>query len=429
MFLICNGPFRTFIPMKKFVEILGNSFRLAILELRNNKLRTTLSLLGVTFGIFCIIGVLATVNSLEQNVQNDIKDLGSNTIYIDKWDYSGGPDYPWWKYVNRPSPKFDEMKELKARSAVIKNIAFTLNENANVEFGNEMLTNVGIYGITQGFVEIQPFEMMAGRYFSIMELEQGTANAVIGYENAEKLFGKPEKAIGQEVKIKTKKAKIIGVIKKQGKSLIGGWQFDQCLILTYPYYRLLFEEKWSNPNIMVQGQDNMSVEAMRDELKGTMRNLRRLGPRDEDDFSLNSVSDFSKAVSGFFGSVSMGGWFIGLLSLIVVAFSIANIMFVTVRERTPIIGLKKAIGAKKSTILAEFLLESAFICLLGGAIGVLLVFALTFFLTQAFGFPVFISMNILTLAVGICIGIGILAGIIPASMAAKMDPVVAIRSK
>jgi putative ABC transport system permease protein len=429
MFCQFSGPFCNFIPMRKMVEILGNSFRLAMLELKNNKLRTTLSLLGVTFGIFCIIGVLATVNSLEQNVQNDINELGSNTIYIDKWDYSGGPDYPWWKYVNRPTPKFDEMKELKARSAVIKNIAFTLNNQANLEHGDEMLERVGIYGITQGFVEIQPFEMMAGRYFSMMELEQGTSNAVIGYENAEKLFGKPEKAIGQEVKLKNKKAKVIGVIKKQGKSMIGGWEFDQCLLLTYPYYRLVFEEKWSNPNIMVQGQDKMSVEAMRDELKGTMRNLRRLGPRQEDDFSLNSVSDFSKAVSGFFGSVSMGGWFIGLLSLIVGAFSIANIMFVTVRERTPIIGLKKAIGAKRSTIMAEFLLESAFICLLGGAIGILLVYILTFFLTKAFEFPVFISMNILGLAGGICIAIGILAGIIPASIAAKMDPVVAIRSK
>jgi len=339
--------------MKKVFEILGNSFRLAILELKNNKLRTTLSLLGVTFGIFCIIGVLATVNSLEQNVQNDIKALGSNTIYIDKWDYSGGPDYPWWKYVNRPAPKFEEMKELKARSSVIKNICFTLNGQANIEFGNEMLTNVYIYGITQGFVEIQPFEMMAGRYFSAVELDQGTTNAIIGFENAEKLFGTAEKAVGQEVKIKTKKAKIIGVIKKQGKSMIGGWEFDQSVLLTYPYYRLIFEERYAQPNIMVQGFDNMSVEAMRDELKGSMRNLRRLGPRDEDDFSLNSVSDFSKSVGGFFSSVTLGGWFIGLLSLIVGTFSIANIMFVTVRERTPIIG-PGASKTKSESIFNQF---------------------------------------------------------------------------
>ncbi len=151
MFIIYNAPFRTFIPMKKFIEILGNSFRLAILELKNNKLRTTLSLLGVTFGIFCIIGVLATVNSLEQSVQNDIKSLGSNTIYIDKWDYSGGPDYPWWKYVNRPEPKYDEMRELKARSTVIKNACFTLSNQSNIEWGNDMLTNVGIIWNNPGF--------------------------------------------------------------------------------------------------------------------------------------------------------------------------------------------------------------------------------------------------------------------------------------
>jgi putative ABC transport system permease protein len=179
----------------------------------------------------------------------------------------------------------------------------------------------------------------------------------------------------------------------------------------------------------VQGKEHVTTEALKDELKGAMRSLRRLGPKEEDNFTLNAVSDFSKQVSSFFGSVNIGGWFIGFLSLVVGTFSIANIMFVTVRERTPIIGLKKAIGAKKRTILAEFLLESSFICLMGGLIGLILVFTLTKFLSAAFNFPVFISMGILSLAVTICIIIGILAGIIPASIAARLGPVVAIRSK
>jgi putative ABC transport system permease protein len=229
--------------------------------------------------------------------------------------------------------------------------------------------------------------------------------------------------------MKNHKGTVIGVIKKQGQSFIGGWNFDRCVIIPYQSFRLLFTEKYSSPVIMAQAGPKMDVEAFRDELKGTMRNIRRLGPKEVDNFSLNSVSDLSKSVSGFFGSVTMGGWFIGLLSLIVGAFSIANIMFVTVRERTSIIGLKKAIGAKRSTILAEFLLESSFICLLGGLIGLLLVFILTAFLTQIFNFPVYISMKILGLALTICISIGILAGIIPASIAARLDPVVAIRSK
>jgi putative ABC transport system permease protein len=222
---------------------------------------------------------------------------------------------------------------------------------------------------------------------------------------------------------------VVGVIKKQGKSMIGGWEFDRCIIMPHRFFNQMFEEKWSNPTIMIQGKEGLDIDAFRDELKGVVRGIRKLGPTEEDDFTLNAVSDFSKSVAGFFSSVNMGGWFIGLLSLIVGAFSIANIMFVTVRERTPIIGLKKAIGAKKGTILTEFLLESAFICILGGLIGVLLVMGLTQILTSALDFKVFVSAGLMGLAVSLCILIGILAGIIPASIAARMDAVVAIRSK
>ena len=416
--------------MKKVLQILSNSFRLAVLELRNNKLRTTLSLLGVTFGIFCIIGVLATVNSLEQNVQNDIKSLGSNTIYIDKWDYSGGPDYPWWKYVNRPKPKYEEMRTLQSRAPLLDKIAFVLQARGNVEVGNSLLERIQMVGPTEQFIDIQPFEIAYGRYFTASEMAEGGSVAVMGNENAELLFGKPENAIGKTIKVKGKVATVIGVIKKQGKGFLGGgWEFDTSILFPYPQLRTIFMERSVDPVIMVQGKDGVDIEAFRGELKASMRNIRRLGPKEDDDFSLNAVSDFSKQAAGFFSSVSLGGWFIGILSLIVGAFSIANIMFVTVRERTAIIGLKKAIGAKRKTILIEFLLESSFICLLGGMIGLFLVFLLTFVLTSAFGFPVFISFKIMMLAVSICIAIGIMAGIIPASIAARLDPVVAIRSK
>ena len=192
---------------------------------------------------------------------------------------------------------------------------------------------------------------------------------------------------------------------------------------------MLFNERFNNPKILVKGPENMSTDALKDELKGAMRSIHRLGPTEEDDFALNAISDFSKAVSSLFANVNLGGWMIGLLSLIVGAFGIANIMFVTVRERTPIIGLKKAIGAKKRTILMEFLLESALICIIGGFIGIVLVLIMAQLLTTIFNFPVYVPTNILALAVGICVTIGILAGIIPAMIAAKMDPVVAIRSK
>jgi putative ABC transport system permease protein len=159
-----------------------------------------------------------------------------------------------------------------------------------------------------------------------------------------------------------------------------------------------------------------------------MRSIRKLSPREVDDFSLNQISGFSDRVSSLFSNINLGGWAIGILSLVVGAFGIANIMFVTVKERTPMIGLKKAIGAKRRSILSEFLLEAATICVLGGLMGLILVFILTVILTNVFNFPVYISAGILSLAISICIVIGILSGIIPALIAARMDPVVAIRS-
>jgi len=419
--------------MLKTLHILGASFRLAWQELKSNKLRTFLSLFGVTIGIFCIIGVLTTVDSLERNIKDGINALGSNTIYIDKWDYSqgGNGDYPWWRYVKRPEPKYEEMRLIRAKTDGISKIAFTLNAGGqNAIYGKDMIQNVNLYGVTEDFNDIQPFEIEYGRYLSQADMDRGTAAAVIGYENAEKLFGSPELAVGKNITIKNMRITIVGVIKKQGKSLlVGGWSFDDCFILPYKFFRTIFEEKYSQPKFMMQGKSDISAEAFKDELKGNMRAIHRLSPSEEDDFSLNAVSDFSDAITKLFSSIKLGGWLIGLLSLIVGAFGIANIMFVTVRERTPVIGLKKAIGAKKRTILSEFLLESAFICFIGGAIGLVLVYAMAKILSGPLNFNVYISYPVLSLAISICIIIGILAGIIPATIAARMDPVAAIRSK
>ncbi len=414
--------------MRTTLNILFNSLRLTMQELMVNKLRTALSLIGISFGIFCIIGVLATVNSLELNIQNEIKGLGTNTIYIDKWDYSGGPDYPWWKFVNRPSPKYEEVDFIKQRSQLASKIAYMINNNGNIEFESTALQGVTFYGVTEEQNDLQPIEIQYGRYISAAEFASGSNVLMMGYDNASDLFGKPERAVGKELISQGRKAIVIGVMKKVGQNFVG-WNYDKCVMISYRFCKELFPERYSSPIIMVKGKDGISSIALKDELKGVMRSIRKLSPKKEDDFSLNDVNAFSDAVSSLFGSINIGGWAIGLLSLIVGAFGIANIMFVTVKERTSMIGLKKAIGAKKRSILMEFLLEAAIICLMGGIIGILLVYLLTLVLSGLFHFPVFISSGILSLAFGICVGIGILAGIIPASIAARMDPVVAIRSK
>jgi putative ABC transport system permease protein len=251
---------------------------------------------------------------------------------------------------------------------------------------------------------------------------------LIGYTNAEELFGSPERAMGKHIDVRGKKATIVGVIKKEGKNMIG-WDYDNCIMLPYKFCKQLFEEEWSNPILIAKGKEGVTPTALMDELKGIMRQIRRLSPRQEDNFSLNSVEAFSKAITGFFSMVNIVGAIIGGISLIVGLFGIANIMFVTVRERTSVIGLKKAIGAKKSSILFEFLMEATVLCILGGAIGLFFVYILTLILSGPLQFPVYISLPMLLTTILICVSVGILAGIIPASQAAKMDAVTAIRSK
>ncbi len=413
--------------VRKTLTILINSFRLTFQELKVNKLRTFLSLIGISFGIFCIIGVLATVNSLEMNIQNQLSQLGNNTIYIDKWDYSGGADYPWWKYEKRPAMRYQEMAFIKERSQLTGAIAFTISTNINAIYGDFSLSS-RIEGSTKEKIEITPMEIQYGRFLSENEFNDGSPVAVMGYTNAENLFEEPERAIGKQIKIKNKIITIVGVIKKTGNTLIGE-NVDQGIYSSYRFVKQITNEESASPTVIVMGKNGVSTEALKDELEGIMRSIRKLGPTQEDNFSLNMISALSDRISNTFKSINLGGWAIGILSLVVGAFGISNIMFVTVKERTPIIGLKKAIGAKKRSILTEFLLEAAIICILGGIMGLLLVFLLTLVLSTALSFPVFISPAILALAIFICVIVGVLSGFIPAYSAANMDPVVAIRSK
>jgi len=416
--------------MVRLLNILWNSFKMSLQELKNNKLRSTLSLTGVAFGIFCIISVLATVESLQNKIQSDINAIGTNTIYVDKWEYTNDNDYPWWKFVNRPMPRYQDVSYIKERSTLAENIAFFTSNQTSLEYGNFELQNVGVYGVSDEYDKIQTIDIAAGRYFTPTEFLHGSAIAVIGYENAMQMFGSPERAIGKSVSFNKHRVNIIGVIAKQGR-MVNASDYDHCILLTYYYYASIYNvmDPNTDPYVMVKAKPNVPTAALTDELKGVMRQIRKLGPRQEDNFALNDINFLAQAVSGFFGTVNIGGWAIAGLSLIVGAFGVANIMFVTVRERTSQIGLKKAIGAKSRTILLEFLLESAFLCVIGGFMGLLMVWGLAAILNAVLPFAIIISGKIISLAFSICVILGILSGIIPATIAARMNPVVAIRSK
>ncbi len=415
--------------MIKVLTILWNSFKMAIGELKANKLRTFLSLFGITIGIFCIIGVLATIDSLQSKIKSDLSSFGNNSVYIDKWDYSGGPEYPWWKFVKRPSMKMEEMEFVKKKSTLASNMAFVMQTQESFSYEDNILKGVNIYGITPEYKNIQSFNIGYGRFLSESDFTRGVPYVVIGYKVAEELYGKADKGVGKTITYKGRKLLVIGVIEKQGSAIINGYDYDKSTIVTHNYMASVYNPDNLGPVIMVQPKPGITSKALQEELTGIMRQIRKLSPTQDDNFTCNDVAQFKDQVESVFGAVNQGGWAIAGLSLIVGAFGVANIMFVTVRERTSQIGLKKAIGAKSSSILYEFLLESAFLCIIGGLVGLFLVWILALALSSFLPFAITIAPSIIFLAFSICIILGVISGIIPASIAAKMNPVEAIRTK
>lgn len=415
--------------MIKVLTILWNSFKMALGELKANKLRTFLSLFGITIGIFCIIGVLATIDSLQSKIKTDLSSFGNNSVYIDKWDYSGGPEYPWWKFVKRPSMKMEEMEFVKKKSSLASNMAFFMQTQESFSYEDNILKGVNLYGVTPEYKNIQSFNIGYGRYFNESDFTRGVPFGVIGFKVAEELYGKADKGVGKTITYKGRKLLVIGVIEKQGSAIINGYDYDKSTIVTHNYMASVYNPESLGPVIMVQPKPGITSKALQEELTGIMRQIRKLSPTQEDNFTCNDVAQFKDQVESVFGAVNQGGWAIAGLSLIVGAFGVANIMFVTVRERTSQIGLKKAIGAKSSSILYEFLLESAFLCIIGGLVGLFLVWMLTLALSSFLPFAITIAPSIIFLAFSICIILGVVSGIIPASIAAKMNPVEAIRTK
>ncbi len=411
------------------LSYIWNILKQTIEEFRHHKVRTFLSLSGIAIGIFCIISVQATTGSLENTIKTDLNKMGVNTIFIQKFPFGGRNSDTWWKFASRPTPTMKEAEYIQKHSMYAKNVAYSCFNSSNVSYGNSMLENVRWFGVSEAFDKVQEVEVMEGRYISQKEFNQGQSVVVLGYENAIKLFEKPERAVGKTIELGRYRAQVVGVTKKKGQSLIGGWDFDNAVLVSVEFCKKLSNFRRLDGFIMVQAADGVPLDNITGELQGIMRGVRRLSPQEEDNFSLNDVTAGSASMNTLFANINLGGWFIAFLSLLVGGFGVANIMFVSVRERTPIIGLKKAIGAKKSAIMGEFLLESAFLCIIGGTIGLLLVFPMTFVLTNVLNFNIYLSWGNILLTVLLCVVLGILAGIIPASIASKMDPVVAIRSK
>lgn len=417
------------LAIKLILESLSFAFR----ALKSNLLRTILSLLGVTIGIFSIIAVLTLVDSLERNIKDSFNFLGSNVIYLDKWPFTGGNTRDWWKdYIRRPNVAYSEYRFLKENLKTGSHVCiYGFTNDITVKAGNNGINKILLRGVATDYEFIRDVNVDKGRYLTFDEIEGGRNVVVLGYEVAAALFPNSN-PVGQFVKIKNLRYKVAGVTKRQGESFLGMTSTDYECIIPYDSFRKLystgtgrFDELGSH--IGLKGFENdMGLVLLENETRGFMRVKRGLKPSQKDNFTLNRPEAIANAIAGVFDVLSTAGWVIGGFSILVGGFGIANIMFVSVKERTSIIGLQKSLGAKNYFILFQFLFESVLLSLIGGLAGLLLVWLLTF---APFGsLVVELSVPNIVLGLGVSSTIGLVAGIIPAAVAARLDPVIAIRA-
>ncbi len=414
----------------KFLVFYFESFRFAWGALRENLLRTLLSLLGVTVGIFSIIGVLTMVDALERSIKESLSFLGDKVVYVEKWPWIFAPDYPWWKYIKRPQPTLEEyeflQKNLTSASAVG---VFGIRGGLSIKYGSSSISDIYVQGITYHYNKIADIRVQQGRYFSSQEADNAYDVVLLGFIIAKDLFGQ-ESPVNKTVKIKGRKFRVVGVLNYQGQNLLGAPSTDNICIIPFHTLGRMFEvgERGVSPSIAIKGfEADKNLETVEGEVVGLLRSYRGLRPTQEDNFAINRPEMFATFLDGIIAVLTLAGAVIGSFSILVGGFGIANIMFVSVKERTNIIGIQKSLGARNSFILSEFLFEAILLSLIGGGLGLMLVYCLTFVSTDTF--IVKIGLDKLWIGLLLASVIGVFSGIVPAYTASRLDPVEAIRAK
>ncbi len=412
--------------MLSFLRLFRESYLFALKAIIGNKMRTALSLLGITIGIFSVISVFTVFDSIQNSISKSIASLGSDVLFVEKWSWGGDRDL-WWKYQSRPETRLNEMEMIQKKSIASMNSAYYVGTSKNLKFAGKTLEDANVLAVSQDYDQVMQFSLAEGRYLTQSESQGGRAVAVIGSDIATNLIGENVDPIGKSFSVFGRKVEIIGVFKKDG-STIGGSN-DNLVLIPVNFGRNYIDLNADNSGarIIVKARKGVSNDELRDEITGIMRSARKIKPTAEDNFAINETSVITKQFDSLFRVIGVVGWIIGGFSLLVGGFGIANIMFVSVKERTGLIGIQKSLGAKNNFILFQFLFEAVFLSMLGGAMGLLLVYIGTLIVSYGFDMELTLTSGNIILGGFVSAIIGFVSGIIPAMSAARLNPVEAMR--
>ena len=385
-----------------------------------NKTRSILTALGIIIGVVSVTMMGTLISGLDKTFESSMSWLGKDILYVSRYEWFG--DMEWWEVRNRPRIRPEYVDKVKERSKYALAVAPVMQRGASLSLG-EKETRTEIFGTNEDYMETITTNIAQGRFFSKNEDRSGERVTVIGDGIKEAFFGDID-PIGKYIKIDNIKFRVIGVLEKQGKFL-GLFSVDKQAILPIGAYNRIFSKRgWMRLSIKIP--ENKITEGL-DEISAVMRHVRGLKPNEKNDFAINQTKAFEKNYNTLKLAIGGTGTFITLLSLVVGGIGVMNIMFVSVKERTKQIGIQKSLGAKNSFILYQFLFESIFLCLIGGILGLTLVFLLTQFVSNFFDFSIDLTLENIALGLSVSAIIGIISGIVPALSASKLDPVEAIR--
>jgi putative ABC transport system permease protein len=411
-----------------YFRLLKESFSFAMNALRNNKLRTLLSLLGVTIGIFSIIAVLAAVDSLDRKIKKDLSTLDKNTIYLMRFSF-GPSEIPQWKREQFPNVKYDEYEYLKSSMNNTQEMCYQIfAARQSLKYDANIVSDVNVVPVSHEFIDIQGLEFDKGRFYNESEANSGAALVVLGNEVAQGLFEGSD-PIGKKIRMYGQKFTVVGVLKKQGAGFFGDSD-DTSVYLPVNFLRRMYGDNNDSmtPVIVIKPEKGIDMDAYKAELTQKLRNYRGMKTGEIDNFFINVLSGFTDLLDGIISKMNVVGWIISGFSLLVGGFGIANIMFVSVKERTNLIGIQKSLGAKNKFILFQFLFEAVILSVIGGLIGLILVWIISIILTNALDFDFVLGVGNALLGTGLAAVIGLISGILPAISASKLDPVEAIRT-